>query len=244
MSDILPIDRGLLEEETEDKPIEETKENDSIKVVDEEEPEEESKDPPKAVFEKPVVEEPVISKRTGKPKRKLTQQQLDNLKKAREKSQARRKELKEAKEIQKEQKKMARELKQEEKLRKKEEQEEIIRLKAKMKTEAERHATWDEERLAGLMEKTIENYIKKKKSMKPEPKTFIPNTQLQYPNLPPHAQQQTPVNYTMPQQGYYPQGNPASGFNQSNAVSMRRSNPSRGKTSDPLNSLFGFNPDQ
>ena len=234
MSDILPIDRGLLEEETEDKPIEETKENDSIKVVDEEEPEEESKDPPKAVFEKPVVEEPVISKRTGKPKRKLTQQQLDNLKKAREKSQARRKELKEAKEIQKEQKKMARELKQEEKLRKKEEQEEIIRLKAKMKTEAERHATWDEERLSGLMEKTIENYIKKKKAMKPEPKVYIPNNNLQYTNLPPHAQ--TPVYYSQPPPQQYPatHGQPA--------VSMSRRKPQN--NTNALSSLFGFDPEQ
>lgn len=242
MADILPIDREVLADNKEEAEAKELKENKTInkeEVVELEEKEEEARSeaPKKEVFEKPKEEPPVeISKKTGKPKRKLTETQLANLKKAREKSQARRKELKEAKDIVKEQKKMERELKQEAKLKKREEQEEIIRLKAKMKSEAERHATWDEERLTGLMEKTIENFIKKKKAMKPEPKTFIPNNNLPYTNLPPHAQ--TPVYYTQPppQQYYHQNGQPA-------PVNMSRRKP-QNKNNNPLNSLFGFDPDQ
>ena len=62
------------------------------------EPEEKSQD---ELFEKPEASAPPpaveISKKTGKPKRKLTQKQLDSLAKAREKSMARRAKSKEAK---------------------------------------------------------------------------------------------------------------------------------------------------
>ena len=134
---------------------------------------------------------------------------------------------------------MERELKQEAKLKKREEQEEIIRLKAKMKSEAEKHATWDEERLSGLMEKTIENFIKKKKAMKPEPKTFIPNNNLQYTNLPPHAQNQPVYYHQPPPQQYYQQnGQPGPA-----PVNMSRRKPQKNNP-NPLSSLFGFDPDQ
>ena len=128
------------------------------------------------IFEKaePEVE---ISKKTGKPKRKLNQAQLDGLKKAREKSKLRRQQMKEAKDIEKETKKMAREAKLEEKMQKQEEAEAIVRMKAEMKIQAEKSATWDEEKLSSLMMKTIDTYMEKKKAMKAKPQVSIPNPQ-------------------------------------------------------------------
>mgnify|MGYP003644568989 FL=1 len=128
------------------------------------------------MFEKaePEVE---ISKKTGKPKRKLNQAQLDGLKKAREKSKLRRQQMKEAKDIEKQTKKMAREAKIEEKMQKQEESEAIVRMKAEMKASAEKSATWDEEKLSSLMMKTIDTYMEKKKAMKAKPQVSIPKQQ-------------------------------------------------------------------
>jgi hypothetical protein len=54
------------------------------------------------------------------------------------------------------------------------EQESRIRLAAKMKLDAEKASHFSEERLISLMEKTLDNYIEKKKKMKPKPRETIP----------------------------------------------------------------------
>lgn len=243
-NEILPVNREDLEpieEEAEAKkpliePEEVEEKVEAVEVADEE-----VFDKKKHRLETVGLKPPVaVSKKTGKPKRVLSEAQKENLKKAREKSIARRKELKEAKLIQDQQKKMAKEIKREEKMAKKEEQEEMIRLKAKLKSEAERQATWDEDRLQGLMEKTIENYIKKKKAMKPEPKVHIPHN-LSHPNLPAHHPvQQDPRYYSVPQQ------QPQQYFNHHyTQPSQPQYQQKKNKASkNPLNSLFGFNPDE
>jgi len=152
---------------------EETIVNSNEPEVLEEIPEEKSQD---ELFVKPAAEEkPVeISKKTGKPKRKLTQKQLDSLAKAREKSMVRRAKVKEAKLIKQETKKLEREAKLEKKMEAKEEEEALIRMKAEMQLEANKSATWDEEKLSNLMMKTIDSYVEKKKQMKVKPQVSIP----------------------------------------------------------------------
>jgi len=210
MSEILPIDREDLKEEEEqqaEQRIEKVSDDkkEGLEPIEEEEEEEESTPPPpkkqEEIFNKPKKEIKVeISKKTGKPKRKLTEAQLENLKKAREKSQAKRKALKEAKQITEASKKEERRIKREEKLKKKEEEEAMINLKAKMYKEAQSKAHWDEEKLTKLIEKSIDGYIEKKKKQKPAPKEFIP-VQQAYPHLPPTAPQNIANSYNyIPQQ--------------------------------------------
>lgn len=153
----------------------------------------------KEIFEKPRVE---ISKKTGKPKRKMSQAQIDGLKKAREKSAARRKAIKEDKDITKETKRLQREKIRNEKEDKSARAQELITLKAKLVSEAQQANTWDEAKLSKLMEKTIENFIAKKKSEKPKP-------QISIPVVGPVAQlapqfYQTPQNYNPRQRTTYP----------------------------------------
>ena len=176
------------------------------------------------LFEKPEAKPSVeISKKTGKPKRKLTEKQLLGLAKAREKSKARRMELKEAKQIDKEKKKIQREIKIEEKYAKKEEQESLIRLKAQMKLDVEKNATWDEERLSSLMMKTIDTYMEKKKALKAKPQVTIPH-QNQMPQQP-----IDPRFYN----GFQPQGQYTTQPQYKPIPRMRK------KEVTPLNTLFG-----
>jgi len=177
------------------------------------------------LFEKPEAEPKVeISKKTGKPKRKLTEKQLLGLAKAREKSKARRMELKEAKQIDKEKKKIQREMKNEEKYAKKEEQESLIRLKAQMKLDVEKNATWDEERLSSLMMKTIDTYMEKKKAMKAKPQVSIPNPT----QMPQHA----PIDPRY-YNGFQPQGQYTTQPQYKPVPRIRK------KEVTPLNTLFG-----
>jgi hypothetical protein len=145
--------------------------NDKVEMKIEEkteaEPIEEEETPQEDIFEKPVA-------KPKKKKRILTEQQLDNLKKAREKSLAKRRALKEVKSIELEQKKLELQERKSAKIEKDMEQESRIRLAAKMKMDAEKAAHFSEERLAALMEKTLDNYIEKKKKMKPKPRETIP----------------------------------------------------------------------
>ena len=174
------------------------------------------------IFEK--AEPPVeISKKTGKPKRKLSQAQLDGLKKAREKSKLRRQQLKEAKDIEKQTKKLAREAKLEEKLKKQEEAEAIVRMKAEMKVEAEKSATWDEEKLSSLMMKTIDTYMEKKKAMKAKPQVSIPN---------PHQMPQKPID-PMFYNGYGQQPQYTTQPQYKPVPRLRK------KPATPINTLFG-----
>ena len=160
-----------------------------------EEEEEEQPTPKKELFEKPKKEAPTGK---GRGKRLMTEETLAKLKLAREKSVAKRKEIAEAKAIEKQQKLLERRRIKEEKEDKKLEQEDMIELKAHLLNEAQREATWGEDRIAKLMEKTLDNYIEKKTKLKleqealkkPVPRAFV------------SQQQQTPINpkYYIPQQ--------------------------------------------
>ncbi len=160
-----------------------------------EEEEEEEPTPKKELFEKPKKEAPTGK---GRGKRLMTEETLAKLKLAREKSVAKRKEIAEAKAIEKQQKLLERRRIKEEKEDKKAEQQDMIELKAHLLNEAQREATWGEERIAKLMEKTLDNYIEKKTKLKleqeaakkPVPRAFV------------SQQQQTPINpkYYIPQQ--------------------------------------------
>jgi len=84
-------------------------------------------------------------------------------------------------------------------------EDEMIALKAQLKNEAEAQATWSEERLQNLINNSIDNYIEKKKKMKPVPRVSIPAPSM--PNAvgqqPLHPKYYMP-NYNQPQQ-YQPQ---------------------------------------
>lgn len=163
-----------------------------------EEEEEEQPTPKKELFEKPKKEIKEAPTGKGRGKRLMTEETLAKLKLAREKSVAKRKEIAEAKAIEKQQKLLERRRIKEEKEDKKLEQEDMIELKAHLLNEAQREATWGEDRIAKLMEKTLDNYIEKKTKLKleqealkkPVPRAFV------------SQQQQTPINpkYYIPQQ--------------------------------------------
>ena len=138
----------------------------------------------------------------------MSEAQLENLKKARAKSVAKRKALKEAKDLEKQTAKLKREKAKEERLAKKLQQDEMIEMKAKLKMEAEQqanyHATWDEERLSKLMEKTLDNYLEKKKKAK-ELEARKPRQNIQTLVQP----QQIPAQQNYPQQHYQQKPQPA-----------------------------------
>ena len=231
---ILPIDPSTIEEEPQvnskevkedDKPLSDIEEDEGV----EDEPEEEPKKKT-PIFDKP----PEISKRTGKPKRKLTEAQKENLAKARAKSLARRKELKEARAIDREKKKIERRKKQDNVIIKQEEQEALIAMKAKLQLEAEKAAQpWSEERLVGLIEKSIDNYIDKKKKAKPQPKVHIPAKQA-YPQYSPQVAPQQYVNpalYMAPNMNGQPSQNPQG--------QQQQYNPNANGANNVMSTLFG-----
>ena len=197
--DILPIDKEVLdkneeedklEAEAEAKALEQPK---SLSPIEEEEVE--VKVTQEAIFEKPKAKEVTLNK-NGKPRKPLSDKQIENLRKAREAGAKKRKALKEARDIEKAERKLKREMVAEAKLVKKEEQDLKIRLAAQMKLDEQKATHFSEERLAKLMEKTLDNYIAKKKAMKPSPRETIP-----YPHPDPPQQQYQ-------QQQYYQQPPP------------------------------------
>jgi hypothetical protein len=173
--------------------------------------------PKKEIFEAPVVE----TKKPRKKRKPMSEEQKEKLAKAREISAQRRKAVKEAKMIEKESHKMARKKKLEEKLEKKMEDEALIQYKAKIMADAKANSGWSEEKLMGLMTRTIDNYIEKKKASKPQPRVSIPN-KAAYPQYSPMAQQP----HLHQQQNYYPQQPPP----------PQRTH----KSDDPYHTLFGF----
>ena len=225
MSDILPIDREQLEEEKPLEPIEEEKEEEVEEVVEDEKlTQDELFDKKKG---KNNIEIVIAEPKPKKKKRVLSEKQLENLKKAREKSMARRKELKEARDIDKALKREERETRTEAKLQKQADNEELLRLKGKIKREAEASAVWDEARIEALMNRTLDTYIDKRRKEKSIPKTIIP-APMAYPHLPPAQQPINPNYYSLPQQttNYYtPQ--PKKQYKSNN--------------NSTLNNLFGFN---
>ena len=233
MTDILPIDREKLTEEPklELKIIEEVDEDEQSAEEEETTPSQEElfekppKKKPKQIFKK-VEEEEVEGAKPKKKKRVLSEAQLDNLARAREKSMARRKELKEARAMDAALKKDDRMKKKEERIQKKEEGDELILMKARLKQEATAKGVWDEERIEKLMMKTLDTYIDKRKKEKSIPKTTIPAPQA-YPHLTPQQQPINPSYYNTQQQPSYHQH------------SHTQPKPSY-KNNDALTNLFGF----
>jgi len=219
---VLPIDPEKLEEMSKVNEVAEaptpkvTVEVNEVEEVEVKEPE------PK------IKQEEVFEVEKEKPKRKkrvLSDTQKEKLKIAREKSLERRRALAEAKKIQKAEVTMAKKKKLQEKMDKKLEEDAMIELKAKMYHDAKASAGWSEEKLIGLMTKTIDSYIERKKAAKPVPKVHIP-AKTAFPQYSPQAQQHY-VNQAPQQQNYYPQHHPAP--NQYKAAS-----------NDPYQTLFGF----
>ncbi len=199
MADIMDnIKREVVDSELEEEnKVEEP--TPKMEIVEEEEEEPTPKKNEDDLFEKPKKEIAVEEKKPKKKKRQLSALQLENLKKAREKSVAKRKELKEAKDIEKKARDIKKEQAREERRAKRDKQDEMIELKAQLKLEAEKQATWTEERLQGLINSSIDNYIEKKKSMKPQPREVVP------PPVNPNAIGQTPLHpkYYMPNPQHY-----------------------------------------
>ena len=178
---------------TKPKPTVEESETEPPSTTEYESETEEEEPPPKPKKKKKQkemfnIEEPVkISKKTGKPIRKLTEKQLDNLALAREKGLEKRRALKKAKEkeaaIQKAEK--TRHIR----ARKKKQMDEEALIMAHAEEEvvkAERNA-WDEERLVSLMNKTLDTYMDKREKKK-QLRTTIPappEGYLYYPGQPP-----------------------------------------------------------
>ena len=241
MSDILPIDREKLVEEPKLKTIIEKEEdlsgNDSASGADDSE--EETTPKPLTdddIFEKPkkhasklkmkIDEEPAPKKK----KRVMSEQQLENLKRAREKSMAKRKELKEARTMEAALKKDKRSKAREDKIAKKEEQDDLILMKARLQEEASAKGHWDEERLTSLMEKTLDSYMNKRKKERSIPKTTIP-APMQNPNVPAHQQFLDPKYYNP-----IPQQEQQAYFNHHYSQNKAPQQPK----GDALNNLFGF----
>ena len=235
MSDILPIDREKLVE------LEPIKEKDEEEGSASEASSDEEETTPKVltdddIFEKPkkhasklkmkIEEEPKPKKK----KRVMSEQQLDNLKRAREKSMAKRKELKEARSMEAALKKDKRSKARDDKIAKKEEQDELILMKARLQEEATAKGHWDEERLTSLMEKTLDSYMNKRKKERSIPKTTIP-APMHNPNVPAHQQFLDPKYYNpipqQEQQAYF------------NHHYSQNKAPQKSK-GDALNNLFGF----
>ena len=232
MTDILPIDREKLTEEpkVELKIIDEVDEEVSDAEEEQTTPSQEElfeKPPKKAkqIFKKADTEG-VEDEKPKKKKRVLTEAQLANLAKAREKSMVRRKELRDARAMDAALKKDERMKKKEERIQKKEEGDELILMKARLKQEATAKGVWDEERIEKLMMKTLDTYIDKRKKEKSIPKTTIPAPQA-YPHLTPQQQPINPSYYNTQQQPSYHQHK------------NTQAQPSY-KNNDALTNLFGF----
>lgn len=243
MTDILPIDREKLTEEPTREAINEAKE---LKMIVEEAEEDESREelPPSTpsqeeLFEKPKKPKQIFKKadtvgeelgQKEKPKKKkrvLTDAQLANLAKAREKSMVRRKELRDARAMDAALKKDERMKLKEDRIKKKEEGDELILMKARLNKEANAKGVWDEERIEKLMMKTLDTYIDKRKKEKSIPKTTIPAPQA-YPHLNP---QQQPINASY----YNTQQHPA--YHQHKNTNNQQQSKN---TTDTLTNLFGF----
>ena len=237
MSNILPVD--LQAEQAE--PVAEVEETlEAIPEVNEEpeEPEEAEGVVEEDIFEKAKEEvaatqpKPSLLKtKANKVKRKLSDKQLENLAKARAKSIARRKELKESKAIEKAKIKIEKDTVREAKVQKRMEEDSIIEMKARLLKEAEdkayANATWDEDKITKLMEKTLDSYMLKKKKEKAQPKAFIPHKN-HYPQQP---QQQIDPRYYQPA--------PPQQTQQTQPRYMTNA-PQNYSSNDAVQNLFGF----
>ena len=144
----------------------------------------------------------------------MSEAQLENLRKARSKSAERRRLNKEAKDMEKATAKLERDQKKQAKIDKQMEADAMLEMKAKMKlqalNDAQREATWDEERLTKLIEKTLDNYIdKRRKEKAPTSRQTLvapqPHTQTQQPIYQQPLQPQQPVYFQQQQPQRYQQ---------------------------------------
>ena len=231
MSDILPIDPATIDNDI--KPVEPALEIKMKIDEQEQEPEEEQEDIKQVeVFDKPQEPKVVISKITGKPKRKCSEKKLLALKKAQEASRIKRLANKEKRDLEKAAKRADIQERKQKKVEKEISDDAYMDLRAKIykeeKARAIKDATWDEERITALMTKTIGNFIDTKKKQKPVPKAHIPYP-MTYPQMPvnhPSNQQQ----FVAPQQHSPYIQNQQPHYNQQQQAS-----------NNVMTSLFGFN---
>ena len=235
MADILPIDPAKIKVE-EKEPLET---NIKIEINEPmtpilEQDEDEDIIEKKTIFEVPKKEVPVvISKITGKPKRKCSEKKLIALKKAQQASRIKRAAMKEQKDLEKAGQRAELQKRKQEKLDKKLESDTTLELRQQIYAEevarAQKDTIWDTERLTALMNNTINNYITEKKKQKPVPKQFIPAPQ-SYPQYSPQQQQpqQQQPTYYQPQPQQQQQIKPQYTYNP----------PS---TNNVMSDLFGFN---
>ena len=174
----------------------------------------------------------MISKITGKPKRKCSEKKLLALKKAQEASRIKRLANKEKRDLEKAAKRADIQERKQKKVEKEISDDAYMDLRAKIykeeKARAIKDATWDEERITALMTKTIGNFIDTKKKQKPVPKAHIPYP-MTYPQMPvnhPSNQQQ----FVAPQQHSPYLQNQQPHYNQHQQAS-----------NNVMTSLFGFN---
>lgn len=242
MSDILPIDPATIEEEPEapEPPKVEMKVIDNDITDDEHDIKEdhdikEEKIDELEVFEKPEEPKVVISKITGKPKRKCSEKKLLALKKAQEASRIKRLANKEKRDLEKAKKRADIAERKQKKVEKEISDDVYMDLRAKIykeeKARALKDATWDEDRLTKLMEKTIGNFLDTKKKQKPVPKAHIPHP-MTYPQMPANHPSNQQQQFVAPQQhNPYIQQQP---YKPVYTQQQQASN-------DVMTSLFGFN---
>ena len=238
MSDILPIDPATIEEEPalEIKMKIDEQEKEVVEEVEQEVEQEEVEEKEELeVFEKPEEPKVVISKITGKPKRKCSEKKLLALKKAQEASRIKRLANKEKRDLEKAKKRADIAERKQKKVEKEISDDVYMDLRAKIykeeKARALKDATWDEERLTKLMEKTIGNFLDTKKKQKPVPKAHIPHP-MTYPQMPANHPSNQQQQFVAPQQhNPYIQQQP---YKPVYTQQQQASN-------DVMTNLFGFN---
>lgn len=240
MSDILPIDPATIDNDI--KPALEIKmkideqEKEVVEEVEQEVEQEEVEEKEELeVFEKPEEPKVVISKITGKPKRKCSEKKLLALKKAQEASRIKRLANKEKRDLEKAKKRADIAERKQKKVEKEISDDVYMDLRAKIykeeKARALKDATWDEERLTKLMEKTIGNFLDTKKKQKPVPKAHIPHP-MTYPQMPANHPSNQQQQFVAPQQhNPYIQQQP---YKPVYTQQQQASN-------DVMTNLFGFN---
>ncbi len=221
------IDINIIEESEEN--TESTPETEEVEVIEKELPPQISDTDDKSeeeLFEKKVekaqedieVETEKINKKTGKKKRKCTPEQLERLAKMRVKAAERRRAIALAKkkgEMEKKaEKKLAIQKRKEKKMEREAETELLIEEQTKQNN------FWDEEKLMNLMNRTMDNYMERRKQEKMKRETikqdasmyvnyvqgqnpmnqpYRPRTQTQYDNYFHHNQPKAPIKQTKPQ---------------------------------------------
>jgi hypothetical protein len=230
----LPVEGKVLpksEEVVEEKKVKKVKQQAKQQVVVEQEESEtddpeqgevessDEEDPPPKLKKKKAKEElfdkkpPVrISKKTGKPVKELSEKQLENLRTARAKGLEKRQKMAIAKKKEFEVEKLEKTRHIRERKKKILEQDALIMAHAQEEVEKKEKAGWNEDRMAALMNRTLDTYMEKREKAK-QLRTTIP--------APPEGYM------------YYP-GQPPQRMVPKKPVSLRPASP------DPYAGMFGF----